>query len=411
MSEISDKALDLLRAKGRRAKRSRHQSGWVEETGLKVKKWKGHYYTYEIGANGLERRVHRAVVLGLKSKMKKHEAESALQEIIDREVNGKAATPSAAITVGWFFRERFIPLRREHWKGTHAARTEYIINRYVVAPFESLALAEVNRFDLQKHLNALAKGSSRSVVKKFVTWSRSLFEEAVDQDFIAKNPAKSLIVPETRAEVRRSLTLPEVATLLAAMDGRDRLILRMYLVLGLRARELFALRRDDVGVDRLRVDETVDDRGNFYKPKTAASKAYVWLPPSLAETLADYVGTLKDQCPKALLFATSSGRPIEANNWRKRVLQAAAEEAKIAGVTIHSLRRTCATQMSQGGEIKDIQAHLRHARPEITAEVYVQEIPENVRAAVEALEKRLEGEKKKREEGEGEATTTEMPIG
>ena len=395
MSEISDKAVELLRAKGRRAKRSRHQNGWVEETGIKVKKWKGHYYTYEIGRDGEERRVHRSKVLGLKSKLKKGEAEAALREIIDREVNGKVSRPADAITVEWFARERFFPLRREHWKGTHAARTEYIIRRYVVAPFAGLPITEVNRFDLQKHVNALAKKASRSVVKKFVTWSRALFDEAVEQDFLLKNPARSLIVPETRAETRRSLSLEEVAGLLDVMEGRDRLILRMYLVLGLRARELFALRRDDVAGDRLRVDETVDEKGNFYKPKTSASKAWLWIPPALAKSLEEYLATMKDDGAKALLFSTSSGRPIEAGNWRARALKSAADSLGIKGVTIHALRRTCATQMNEHGGVKDVQAHLRHSRPEITAEVYIQEIPANVRAAVEALEKSLEGEKKR----------------
>ncbi|MCX6608516.1 MAG: tyrosine-type recombinase/integrase [Acidobacteria bacterium] len=389
MIQLSEAGRALLATKGRTAKRSRHQTGWVEETGLKVKKWKGHYYTYEFGEDGRERRVHRASILGLKSKMRKGEAQDALRVIIDREVNGIIAKPSGAVTLEWFFRERFIPIRKDLWKTTHADRTEYTIRRYVVTPFAALPLADVNRFDLQKHLNGLAKTASNSVVRKFVTWSRALFDEATDQGFIALNPARRLKIPETREVTRRALTIDEVRLLLAAVEGRDAVILRTYLVLGLRARELFALRRDDVGADRLRVDETVDEKGNFYKPKTASSKASVWLPPSLAETLADYVGRLADPSPKALLFATSSGRPVEANNWRKRVLQEAAKALGIEGVTIHALRRTCATLMMGCGDIKDIQAHLRHSRPEITAEVYVQEIPANVRAAVEKLAETL----------------------
>jgi predicted Na+-dependent transporter len=39
--------------------------------------------------------------------------------------------------------------------------------------------------------------------------------------------------------------------------------------------------------------------------------------------------------------------------------------------------------------IKDIQAHLRHAQPNVTAEIYMQAIPESVRRAVETLDKLL----------------------
>lgn len=385
MIQLSEAGRAVLATKGRRAKRSRHQNGWVEETGLKVKKWKGHYYTYEAGTDGEERRVHRASVLGLKSKMRKGQAEDALRAIIDREVNGKLDRPSDQVTVEWFFRERFIPIRKEHWKATHADRTEYIINRYVVAPFAGLPLADVNRFELQRHLNALAKAASNSVVRKFVTWSRALFDEALDQGFIGLNPARRLRIPETREVERRALSIEEVQRLLAVVAGRDALILRTYLVLGLRARELFALRRDDLERDRIRIDETLDEHGNFYRPKTAKSKAWLWMPPSLGADIRAMADGLADRTPAALLFPSSVGRPIEAGNWRKRVLQEAAKAAGVEGVTIHALRRTCATLMQNCGDIKDIQAHLRHSRPEITAEVYVQEIPENVRAAVEKL--------------------------
>jgi hypothetical protein len=43
--------------------------------------------------------------------------------------------------------------------------------------------------------------------------------------------------------------------------------------------------------------------------------------------------------------------------------------------------------MQGKGSIKDIQAHLRHAQPNATAEVYMQQaIPESVRSAVESLD-------------------------
>jgi hypothetical protein len=45
--------------------------------------------------------------------------------------------------------------------------------------------------------------------------------------------------------------------------------------------------------------------------------------------------------------------------------------------------------MQHLGSVKHIQAHLRHARPNVTADVYMQEIPASVRAAVESLDQKL----------------------
>jgi len=45
--------------------------------------------------------------------------------------------------------------------------------------------------------------------------------------------------------------------------------------------------------------------------------------------------------------------------------------------------------MQAHGGVKDIQGAMRHARPDITASVYMQEIPEGVRRAVDSWDAAL----------------------
>ena len=73
--------------------RSRWQRGWVEETGRKVKKWKGHYYIYVLQLDGTEKRGHRSVILGLKAQMRKSEAE---KKLLDERVAEDRNNPGAA---------------------------------------------------------------------------------------------------------------------------------------------------------------------------------------------------------------------------------------------------------------------------------------------------------------------------
>jgi hypothetical protein len=83
--------------------RDRHQEGRVEESGKRVKKWKGHYYVYVRQTDGGEKRKHHAVILGLKAEMKKWEAARELQKLIEKETGGNApARPDDAVTFGWF---------------------------------------------------------------------------------------------------------------------------------------------------------------------------------------------------------------------------------------------------------------------------------------------------------------------
>ncbi len=152
--------------------RDRHQKGSVFESGSRVKKWKGSYYIYQTDGAGVERRVHREPVLGLKSELKKWEAEKKLQEIIDKETSAKVL-PSPDKTLRWFWADRFLPMKEPHWKASSRPKTVRFVERYVLgAPWGKrgtlgdVPLGEITRFDLQMKINELALTFSKSVVTK-----------------------------------------------------------------------------------------------------------------------------------------------------------------------------------------------------------------------------------------------------
>jgi integrase len=386
--------------------RDRYQHGWVEEVGKQRKKWKGHYYIYVQQPDGTEKRIHHAPILGLKSEMRKGEAQKTLQEIIGTATAGVAVKPSSEYTFRWFWEQRFRPMKEPTWKLSSAPKTVWFIQNYVVKPFHDVPLGNLERFQIQTHLNTLANQFSRSVVVNFRTYINAILDEALEQGFITKNPARKLVIPRTRKPTKRVLTLDEIAQLLDHMSGRDRLIVRMFLALGLRPGELFALRRNDrLANNTLRIDESLSPTSGLVEPKTQASAACVWIPRSLAIELSTWADGMADKRPEAFLFQSRSpqGTPISPNNFLKRTLKKAAErtckailncssevpKGFLEGLNFQALRRSCATHMQDVGSVKDIQAHLRHARPNVTAEVYMQEIPSNVRAAVEALDAKL----------------------
>jgi integrase len=55
---------------------------------------------------------------------------------------------------------------------------------------------------------------------------------------------------------------------------------------------------------------------------------------------------------------------------------------EIPKLNFQILRRTMATQAQSMGSVKDIQAHLRHAKADTTANEYMQELPESVKRMV-----------------------------
>lgn len=211
------------------------------------------------------------------------------------------------------------------------------------------------------------------MVQKARTWVKACLEEALEQDFLVKNPARKLEMPITRKTCRRYLTPDEIQTLLSALQGRDRLIVRLFLLCALRPGELFALRWRSIEPGCLRIEEAVY-RGHIGSPKTEGSRAYVALPKSLEMELEFWRHQCGDPDEDEFVFLA----PLAKKNG-------------IEGLTFQCLRRTFATQFQKHGTVKDAQTQLRHADAGTTMNIYTQEIPSSVRAAVEALEQKLCG--------------------
>jgi integrase len=70
---------------------------------------------------------------------------------------------------------------------------------------------------------------------------------------------------------------------------------------------------------------------------------------------------------------------MESKNYRNRVLNSLAERPELPKLNFRILRRTMATQAQSMGSVKDIQAHLRHAKADTTANEYMQQLPESVK--------------------------------
>jgi len=95
--------------------REKHQNGWVVISGRRVKKWIGHWNPYrKDGARG-----HSTVVLGLKSKMAKWEAEDKLRAHIAEQA-GRAEKPDDDPTFQWFWEQDRIP-NQNHLRSSRVA--------------------------------------------------------------------------------------------------------------------------------------------------------------------------------------------------------------------------------------------------------------------------------------------------
>jgi hypothetical protein len=67
--------------------------------------------------------------------------------------------------------------------------------RDLIDPLGEITLTDFDKFSLQLHLNKLATTRSKDRVLQMRAYLRDIFAEAVDQDFLAKDPARKVKVP------------------------------------------------------------------------------------------------------------------------------------------------------------------------------------------------------------------------
>jgi integrase len=162
----------------------------------------------------------------------------------------------------------------------------------------------------------------------------------------------------------------------------------MDLTEALRPSELFALRwRSFDNVDTLSITETVYKGEIRPYGKTDRSLTDVHLPVGLAEELRLWKQENAKMSPSkvasaAFIFPNTRGGFMDTGNYRNRVLNPLAEQLGFPKLNFQVMRRTMATQAQSMGSVKDIQAHLRHAKADTTANEYMQELPESVKQMV-----------------------------
>ncbi len=375
------------------AKKS-YQKGWIRPKG---KKWYGYYevkrLTLETGKQ--EWRTAAPIALGLRSQMTKFQARDALATEIAKRV-GPTPHPQAdrkVITFGWFVRNRWLPLKQANWKEETARDKKCILQKDLIEKFESVPLEHFDKFTLQIHLNDLAKTRSRDRVLQIRAYVRDIFAEAVDQNFLPKDPARKVEVPKQLADTDTTvLNWDQLRSVLAVLSLKDRLILELDMTDALRPSELFGLRWRDFNYKEclLELRETVY-RGKLRNwGKTRKALRPVHIPKELADDLWLWKQESKHSSPEDFIFSNRlrKGGFIDPQNYRRK-MRKLGQELGLPKLTFQVIRRTIATLGQKKGTPKDIQGVLRHSRLATTTDVYMQEISESVKATVAAINKEL----------------------
>ena len=374
---------------------SSYQRGWVR---LRGKKWYGYFRRTELDpATGQPKPAVAQVILGLKTEMSKSQAREKLECEISRlgkQPTGDKSMINGAVTFGWFVNHRYLPLKEADWREETAKVKKHIIKADLVDEFRDIRLENIDKFTLQTHLNKLARSRSRDRVLQIRSYVKAIFAEAVDQDFLAKDPARSLKTPSNlRESDKTTLTWDQLRSALAKLGLRDRILLKLDMTNALRPSELFGLKWKcfDANAPGISIQETTYKGKIRSFGKTRGSLTTVPIAGELAAELAEWRDQSKDPSPEAFIFPGRFGGFMDSSNFRHRVLHKLAEELELPKLTFQVIRRTIATLAQKKGTVKDVQGMMRHSRTATTTDVYMQELPEGVRATVNSIHLELMG--------------------
>jgi integrase len=377
------------------------------------------WYRYIQQPDGLEKRSPREKIItkdlaqkfriatDYEGPLTKADAQRVLDLLIAEDA-GTYTRPDTTATFEQVARE-YLATVEPAW-GPHTVRTSKGLIEYALigGKLGSRPVAELTEIELQQFLNEhVSAGASQSKLAKLLLYLRNILDYCVMKKIIMANPARNpgfrLKAKSRKTPSERYLDMEECRRLLSAVSGADHLAFRILVQLGLRSEELFALRRNDVIADTLRIDEAIVE-GARARVKTNASKASVYVPPDLQVELGTWLESVSPD-PQAWLFPSPKGHPWGSQNYLNRVLKPAAirarvgvfkrrnrrhEEVESTDANFQVLRRTCATLFGAiAKDPRDTQAQLRHADPTVTLRHYQKSIPASVKAAATALEAEL----------------------
>lgn len=214
-----------------------------------------------------------------------------------------------------------------------------------------------------------AKGHSRMTIRAYANAIRAFVRHGERRGWCSRGLADQLHGPRIYREHGLPLgpswdevsRLIEGATSDDPVDLRDRAILLLLAVYGLRAGEVARLRLEDIDWDhdRLTVRRSKQGRGRVYP-----------LVPVVGQAIARYLQRARPRSPFRELFlklcaplgpmTSRSLYPVVANRMRRSGIQAAHRGP-------HVLRHACAGHLlARGLSLKEIGDHLGHRRPDST---------------------------------------------
>lgn len=274
--------------------------------------------------------------------------------------------------VGWDTPD--VPSLSEWWADYRAAkkkspktwkREEEIMEQHWLPQFGRLGLDEITQNQIERQLNwRRKKGAAEGTVTREQSLLHAVFEAAIDDDLIAKNPLRKIVrIPY--ATRKRVVTVEEQRRMLGALSPMLGRWFQFMLGTGIRLDECRTLRQ--TSVDFATSSISVIGKGHNGEPKV---RDVPLLSPVLVEILREQIEENEGDTTYHRMNRSGTLWSQGPSFFRKELTKAC-KEANIKQFSPHTLRHSFATRYLQsGGDIFVLSKILGHYSVEITQKVY-----------------------------------------
>jgi len=259
-----------------------------------------------------------------------------------------------------------------------------ILGRWIEPRWGTLGIRDIRTVAVEEWLRKLTLPDgnmmSRGTKAKIRGVMHTLYNHAIRYEWLphGANPISMVRQSAKRERIPDVLEVAEFHALLQELPLRERTIVILVAMTGLRRSELIGLKWSDVDFEKLQINVTRSVVHQVVgRCKTEASQKPVPLDPVVAEDLWFWKQTTRYNTPEDWVFAseTMNGKqPLWPDSLLSRRIKPAARKVGIEKrVGWHTFRHTYSTLLKANGEdVKVVQELLRHANSKITMDTYIQ---------------------------------------
>lgn len=339
-------------------------------------------YKATVGKDFYGKRIQKSFYGSSLAEAKKKAEQYKLNKAVTATI-GAPITPSSITFGEWANKWAEIYKRPYVSPQTYETLYRYVLDKHLLPYFGTASLADIRPMDVQSFFSKQRKYSISLQHKMQITLA-SIFDAAIENDLVYKNPAKKIKLTSDAIKMKKkALTDAQIVQMeTAAYNSFDAVI--FLLETGLRRGELLGLMWKDIDLNAKtmtvsRSFSTVNGKGTICKPKHGSVRTIPLLPIAVEVLLRQPHDTL-------YVFPSPKSRKLEdPNHFNRRLRNWMKQFPEEIRCTPHELRHSFASRLQRRGvDIYTISQLLGHRDIEVTASVYVHPDIESFRQKMDA---------------------------